>query len=102
MKKSFLMLAFSLLAVAAQAQTAPKTETKVRDNGTVKTTTTTGKTNVGQALENTADAAENVGEKGVKAVKSGAKKTAHATKRGGQKVSAAAKRGTAKMEAKTE
>ena len=91
MKKVTLLLALCAFATTAFAQTTPSTEVKVRDNGTTKVVTKTGKTNVGQALENTKDAASNV-----------AHKTGHAVKHGANKVSAKTKEGTAKMEAKTE
>jgi len=90
MKKVFLLLAACAFTTAAFAQT-PETEVKVRDNGTKKVVTKTGKTNVGQALENTADAAGNV-----------AKKTGKKIKRGSQKVGRKVKGSTQKMEAKTE
>ena len=60
MKKALLLLASFAFTTAAFAQTTPTTEVKVRDNGTKKTVTTTGKTNVGQAIENTTDAAGNM------------------------------------------
>jgi hypothetical protein len=90
MKKVFLLLAACAFTTAAFAQT-PETEVKVRDNGTKKVVTKTGKTNVGQALENTADAAGNV-----------AKKAGHKVKSGSQKVGRKVKGSTKKMEAKTE
>lgn len=90
MKKVFLLLAACAFTTASFAQT-PETEVKVRDNGTKKVVTKTGKTNVGQALENTADAAGNV-----------AKKTGKKIKHGSQKVGRKVKGSTQKMEAKTE
>ncbi|WP_426059559.1 hypothetical protein [Hymenobacter sp. B1770] len=118
MKKSLLLLAgLALATTAANAQDItpanPKTEVEVRDNGTVKTTTKTGKTNVGAALDNTKDAAGNVAGKtgsaikrGAKktgsVVKKGAKKTTRVVKRGAYKTSNAAKEGTSKLEEKTE
>ena len=90
MKKVLLLLAACAFTTASFAQT-PETEVKVRDNGTKKVVTKTGKTNVGQALENTADAAGNV-----------AKKTGKKIKHGTQKIGRKAKTGTQKMEAKTE
>jgi hypothetical protein len=139
MKKVTLLLALCAFATASFAQTAPtqatptqttpaqttpaqtaptqttttETEVKVRDNGTEKVVTKTGKTNVGQALDNTADAAGNVAKKagtGIKrgakktgtVVKRGVKKTGTAVKRGSQKISSKAKEGTQKAEAKTE
>ncbi len=102
MKKVTLLLALSAFTATAFAQTTPTTEVKTRDNGTTKVVTKTGKTNVGQALDNTADAAGNVAKKAGHAVKKGAKKTGHAVKHGAQKVSGKAKEGSAEMEAKTE
>ena len=102
MKKVTLLLAFSAFATAAFAQTTPSTDVKVRDNGTTKVVTKTGKTNVGQALENTKDAAGNVAHKTGSAMKRGAHKTSHAVKHGANKMSAKTKEGTEKMEAKTE
>ncbi len=90
MKKVMLLLAACAFTTAAIAQT-PETEVKVRDNGTKKVVTKTGKTNVGQALDNTADAAGNV-----------AKKAGRGIKKGTQKVGRGLKKGTKKMEAKTE
>ena len=121
MKKTLLLLAGLSFAAAAHAQdvkqtnpaTGASTEVEVRDNGTVKTTTKTGKTNVGQALDNTKDAAGNVAHKTGSAVKRGAKKTGSAVKRTAKRTGAAVKRGanktsnavkneTKQMEAKTE
>ncbi len=102
MKKVTLLLAFSAFATTAFAQTTPTTEVKVRDNGTKKVVTKTGKTNTGQALDNTVDAAGNVAEKTGSAIKRGAKKTARAVKRGTQKVGKKTVKTTEKMEAKTE
>jgi Ni/Co efflux regulator RcnB len=90
MKKVLLLLAACAFTTASFAQT-PETEVKVRDNGTKKIVTKTGKTNVGQALENTADAAGNV-----------AKKTGKKIKHGTQKVGRKVKTSTREMEAKTE
>lgn len=102
MKKVTLLLALCAFATASFAQTTPTTEVKTRDNGTTKVVTKTGKTNVGQALDNTKDAAGNVAKKTGHAIKRGAKKTGHAVKHGTQKVGEKTKEGTAKMEAKTE
>ena len=102
MKKVTLLLVFSAFATAAFAQTTPSTEVKTRDNGTTKVVTKTGKTNVGQALENTKDAAGNVAHKTGSAVKRGAKKTSHAVKHGTQKVGNKTVEATQKAEAKTE
>ena len=102
MKKVTLLLAFSALATAAFAQTTPSTEVKVRDNGTTKVVTKTGKTDTGQAIDNTKDAAGNVARKTGSAIKRGAKKTTRAVKRGARKVSNKTVEGTQKMEVKTE
>ena len=102
MKKVTLLLALCAFATTSFAQTTPSTEVKVRDNGTTKVVTKTGKTNVGQALENTKDATSNVAHKTGSAIKRGAKKTTRAVKHGANKVSTKTKEGTAKMEAKTE
>ena len=102
MKKATLFLALSAFATTAFAQTTPSTEVKVRENGTTKVVTKTGKTNVGQALDNTKDAAENVAHKTGSAIKRGARKTKHAVKHGAHKARKETKEGTAKMEAKTE
>ena len=102
MKKATLFLALFAFATTAFAQTTPTTEVKTRDNGTTKVVTKTGKTNVGQALENTKDAAGNVAHKTGSAMKRGAMKTKHAVKHGANKMSAKTKEGSAKMEAKTE
>ncbi|MGI4738883.1 MAG: hypothetical protein ACRYG7_27240 [Janthinobacterium lividum] len=91
MKKVLLLAVTCAFATASFAQTTPTTEVKTRDNGTKKVVTKTGKTNVGAALENTADAAGNV-----------AKKAGHKIKHGTQKVGRKAKMGAEKMEAKTE
>ena len=102
MKKATLFLALSAFTTAAFAQTTPSTEVKVRDNGTTKVVTKTGKTNVGQAIDNTKDAADNVAHRTGSAIKRGAMKTKHAVKHGANKMSGKTKEGTAKMEAKTE
>ena len=83
MKKVILLLAACAFTTVSFAQTTPTTEVKVRDNGTKKVVTKTGKTNVGQALENTADAAGNLVEKGGDAIESGAKK--NQARRGGRR-----------------
>lgn len=102
MKKITLLLALFAFATTAFAQTTPSTEVKVRDNGTTKVVTKTGKTDVGQAIENTKDAAGNVAHRTGSAMKRGAHKTGHAMKRGAHKMSSKMKAGSAKMEAKTE
>lgn len=102
MKKITLLFALSAFATAAFAQTTPSTEVKVRDNGTTKVVTKTGKTDVGQAIDNTKDAAGNVAHRTGSAIKRGAHRTGHAMKRGAHKMSSKMKAGSAKMEAKTE
>ena len=107
MKKTLLLLAgLALATTAANAQDVtpanPKTEVKVRDNGTEKVVVKTGKTNVGAALDNTKDAAGNVVHKTGHILKRGAQKTGHAVKHGAQKTSGAVKNTTKKAEAKTE
>ncbi|MGI4884476.1 MAG: hypothetical protein ACRYFR_05895 [Janthinobacterium lividum] len=102
MKKALLLLASLAFTTAAFAQTTPTTEVKVRDNGTKKIVTTTGKTNVGQALDNTADAAGNLVKKGANAVEKGAKKAGRKVKKDTQKAGRKAKASTAKMEKKSE
>lgn len=97
MKKITLLLAACAFATASMAQTTPTTEVKVRDNGTKKIVTTkgdavtvtkTGKTNVGKALENTADAAGNVAKKAGKGIKKTAQKVSHKAKTGSKKMKA--------------
>jgi hypothetical protein len=102
MKKVTLLLALCAFATASFAQTTPTTEVKTRDNGTTKVVTKTGKTNAGQAIDNTKDAAGNVAKKTGHAIKRGAQKTGSAVKHGAHKVGEKTKEGTAKMEAKTE
>ena len=75
MKKATLILSLFAFTTTAFAQTTPSTEVKVRDNGTTKVVTKTGKTNTGQAIDNTKDAAGNVAKKTGSAIKRGAKKT---------------------------
>ena len=91
MKKATLLLALTAFATTAFAQTTPSTEVKVRDNGTTKVVTKTGRTDAGEAIHDTKMASKNV-----------AHKTGHAIKRGAHKTSHAVKRGAEKMEAKTE
>ncbi|WP_223651380.1 hypothetical protein [Hymenobacter psoromatis] len=102
MKKVILLLAACAFTTVSFAQTAPTTEVKVRDNGTKKVVTKTGKTNVGQALENTADAAGNVVSKAGHAVKHGAKKGTKAVKGTSLKASRKLKKDTHKMDTKSE
>jgi hypothetical protein len=101
MKKALLLLAATAFATASFAQT-PETEVTTRPNGTKKIVTTTGKTNVGQALENTADAAGNVAKKGAAKVKHGFKKGEAKTKSASYKAGSKLKSKSAKMEAKSE
>ena len=90
MKNAILLLAACAFTTASFAQT-PTTEVKTRDNGTKKIVTKTGKTNAGQAIENTADAAGNL-----------AKKTGKKIKHGTQKLGKKTVKATDKMEAKSE
>jgi phosphatidate phosphatase PAH1 len=101
MKNAILLLAACAFTTASFAQT-PETEVKTRDNGTKKVVTKTGKTNVGQALENTVDAAGNVAKKTGSKIKSGTKKGARKVKHTTQKVGKKTVEGTKEMEAKTE
>ena len=91
MKKATLLLALCAFSTTSFAQTTPSTEVKVRDNGTTKVVTKTGRTDAGEAIHDTKMATKNV-----------AHKTGHAIKRGARRMSAKTKRGAAKMEAKTE
>ena len=102
MKKAILLLASFAFTTTTFAQTTPTTEIKERDNGTKKVVVKTGKTNVGQALENTTDAAGNVVRKGANAVGRGAKKASRKIKNGTQRAGRKAKAGTSKMEEKSE
>lgn len=101
MKKAILLLASFAFATTAFAQTTPTTEIRERDNGTKKVVVKTGKTNVGQALENTTDAAGNI-VKGANAVERGAKKAGRKIKKDTQKAGRKVKEGTSKMEEKSE
>lgn len=74
MKKATLLLAFSALATAAFAQTTPTTEVKVRDNGTVKATTKTGRTDAGQVLHDSKMATKHAAKNTKRAIKKGAAK----------------------------
>lgn len=102
MKKTLLMLAgLALATTAAQAQTAPTTDVKVRDNGTMKTETTnadgskvevkTGRTNTGEVLNAGAQGTKKVARKSARAVKSGAKKVKRGVQKGSNKVAEKAK-----------
>ena len=98
MKKALLLFFATAFSSAAFAQTTTtgneatgnttKTEVDVRDNGTVKseTTTRTGRTEVGQKRYNTTQDAKRVGKKTGNAVEKGAKKTGKAVKKGAKKV----------------
>ena len=108
MKKTLLLVAVSALfstAALAQPTTPAQTDVNVRDNGTVKATTTvgdekvttkTGKTNVGAALDNTKDATGNVARKAGRGVKKGAKATARVAKRGAKATSRTVRKGAQK------
>jgi hypothetical protein len=100
MKKAFLLFFATAFSTAAFAQSSTtttgdkatgnttKTEVDVRDNGTVKTETTTrtGRTEVGQKRYNTTQDAKRAGKKTGNAVEKGAKKTGRAVKKGANKV----------------
>ncbi|RAK65262.1 hypothetical protein [Hymenobacter edaphi] len=90
MKKLMMLAAVALTSVAAQAQNTPtqKTEVDVRENGTVKTETTTrtGRTKAGQKIDNTGQDVKYAGKKTGHAVKRGAQKTGQAVKKGAKKV----------------
>jgi hypothetical protein len=101
MKNAILLLAACAFTTASFAQT-PTTEVKVRDNGTKKIVTKTGKTNAGQAIDNTADAAENVAKKAGHGIKKGAKKAGTAVKHTTQKAGKKTVEATDKMETKSE
>lgn len=102
MKKVILLLAACAFTTASFAQTTPETEVKVRDNGTKKIVTKTGKTNVGQALDNTVDAAGNVAKKAGSKIKHGGKKAGSKIKSGTQKAGRKLDKKTEKMETKSE
>lgn len=102
MKKVTLLLASFAFTTAAFAQTTPTKEVKVRDNGTEKVVVKTGKTNVGQALDNTVDAAGNVVQKAGHAIKRDTKKAGRKVKSTSLKASRKAKTATRKMEEKSE
>lgn len=102
MKKVILLLASFAFTATAFAQTTPTTEVKERDNGTKKVVVKTGKTNVGQALENTTDAAGNIVKKGANAVERGAKKAGRKIKKDTQKAGRKVKEGTSEMKEKSE
>jgi hypothetical protein len=102
MKKATLLLALCAFAfTSASAQTTPKTEVNVRDNGTVKATTTnpdgskvttkSGRTNTGEAIHGAKEGTERVAGKTGHAMKSGAKKAGHGIKKGAHAVKAKAK-----------
>ncbi|NML66483.1 hypothetical protein HHL22_14840 [Hymenobacter sp. RP-2-7] len=111
MKKALLLLAACAFTTAAFAQT-PSTEVKVRDNGSKKittehangstTVTKTGKTNVGAALDNTADAAGNVADKAGHKISNAFHKGKKKTKSASYKASSKLRQDTRKMEAKSE
>jgi len=92
MKKILMLLAAAAFSTAAFAQgekvvvrdeaTGAKTETTVRDNGTVKTETRTGRTEAGEKVYNTKEDVKDAGKKTGKVVKKGAQKTGKAVKKG--------------------
>ena len=94
MKKSLLLIAAVAFSTAAFAQTTTvqnentgaKTTTTVRDNGTVKVESRTGRTKAGEKIHNTKEDAKVAGQKTGTAVKKGAKKTERAVKKGAKAV----------------
>jgi hypothetical protein len=92
MKKILMLLAAAAFSTAAFAQgekvvvreevTGAKTETTIRDNGTVKTETRTGRTEVGEKAYNTKEDVKDAGKKTGKVVKKGAQKTGKAVMKG--------------------
>ncbi|PJJ47956.1 hypothetical protein [Hymenobacter chitinivorans] len=96
MKKITLLLAMVAFSVAAHAQdnkavvrdnaTGAKTTAEVRDNGTVKVESRSGRTKAGQAAYNTKEDAKYAGKKTGHVVKKGAQKTGHAVKKGASAV----------------
>lgn len=101
MKKALLLLAACAFTTASFAQT-PSTEVKIRENGSKKVVTKTGKTNVGAALDNTADAAGNVADKTGKKISNAFHKGRKKTKSASYKASSKLRKDTQKMETKTE
>ena len=96
MKKMLMLLAAAAFSTAAFAQgdkvvvrdeaTGAKTEATVRDNGTVKTETRTGRTKAGQKAYNTKEDVKYAGKKTGRVVEKGAKKTGSAVKKGAKAV----------------
>ncbi|TGE23003.1 hypothetical protein [Hymenobacter metallicola] len=96
MKKIALLLTMVAFSFAAQAQdnkttvrdnaTGAKTTAEVRDNGTVKVESRSGRTKAGQAAYNTKEDAKYAGKKTGQVVKKGAQKTGHAVKKGASAV----------------
>ncbi|TGE16237.1 hypothetical protein [Hymenobacter elongatus] len=96
MKKIALLLTMVAFSAAAHAQdtkttvrdesTGAKTSMEVRDNGTVKTESRTGRTKAGQAAYNTKEDARYAGKKTGSVVKRGAQKTGKAVKKGASAV----------------
>ena len=94
MKKSLMLLAAVAFSTAAFAQTTTvqneatgaKTTTTVRDNGTMKVESRTGRTKAGEKIHNTKEDAEVTGKKAGHAVKRGAQKTGKAVKKGAKAV----------------
>lgn len=96
MKKMLMILAAVAFATAAHAQgdkvvvrdeaTGAKTEATLRDNGTVKTETRSGRTKAGQKAYNTKEDVKYAGKKTGSVVKRGAQKTGKAVKKGAKAV----------------
>ena len=96
-----MLLTAAAFAPAAHAQgdkvvvkddaTGAKTETTVRDNGTLKTETRTGRTEAGQKAHNTKEDVKDAGKKTGNAVGRGVKKTGKVVKKGAKAVKNTAK-----------
>ncbi|WBO83117.1 hypothetical protein [Hymenobacter yonginensis] len=96
MKKMLMLLAAATFSTAAFAQgdkvvvrdeaTGAKAETTVRDNGTVKTETRTGRTEAGQKAYNTKEDVKYAGKKTGRTVEKGAKKAGRGIKKGAKAV----------------
>jgi len=88
---AFSTAAFAQTTTTQDPATGAKTTTTVRDNGTVKTETRTGRTKAGEEIHETKEDAKVVGKKAGHAVKSGAQKTGKAVKKGAKAVKTKAK-----------
>ncbi|WP_375434563.1 hypothetical protein [uncultured Hymenobacter sp.] len=96
MKKILMLLAAVAFSTAAFAQgdkvvvkddaTGAKTTATVRDNGTVKTESRTGRTKAGEKVHNTKEDVKVAGQKTGAVVEKGAKKTGKVVKKGAKAV----------------